>query len=238
MTPAFAYLQARLQAHHGQRLDEHGWRRLEMVMPFRLFLKNARETSLAPWLQTISENDEPSLLEQRLRETLHHELQDLCHWSPPQWQAAIRWTSHLWLLPAWQQRWRGQPLPPGVTLPDDPAMNALHSSWKNGTPLEEGWLWHWQGLWPQRNKQESRALHNLLRLLQQHRLLFAALPDAHAARQARLQLQQQLREQFRRAAGQPAAIFIYLALAALDWERLRGNLLLRALFHASAPEPH
>jgi hypothetical protein len=236
MTPAFAYLQARLQARHGQRLDEHGWHRLEMVMPYRLFLRNARETTLASWLQTVSEQDEPALLEQRLRETLQQTILDLGHWSPPPWQEAIRWTRHLWLLPAWQHRWRGEPLPPGLTLPDDAALQTLESAWRDGTPLLEGWLLHWQKLWPKQHNKESRTLEQLLLILQQHRQLFGALPDPNAARQARLLLQQKLREHFRRASGMPAAIFTYLALLALDWERLRGNLLVRALYHDSAEE--
>ncbi|MEO5363643.1 MAG: hypothetical protein H7838_08475 [Magnetococcus sp. DMHC-8] len=65
---------------------------------------------------------------------------------------------------------------------------------------------------------------------------FPALPDSGAARQARQRLQQQLRELFRRQIGQPAALFIHLALLALDFERLRGGLVLRALYHATAEE--
>ncbi|MBF0182905.1 MAG: V-type ATPase subunit [Magnetococcales bacterium] len=236
MTPAFAYLQTRLQAHHGQRLDEHGWRRLEMVMPYRLFLKNARETSLAPWLQTISESDPPALLEQRLRENLFHDIEALCHWSPPSWQAAIRWTMTLWLLPAWQHRWRGEPLPFGVTLVDSDPMIQLETAWRNGASLPEAWLTHWQTLCPTQQKHAARAMQQLLQRLQQHHQQFVALADASIAKQARLQLQQSLREQFRRAAGMPAAIFTYLALSALDWERLRGHLLLRALYHAADTE--
>ena len=43
-------------------------------------------------------------------------------------------------------------------------------------------------------------------------------------------LQARLAPWLRRAAAEPAAAFVHLALCALDLERLRGELLRRALF--------
>ena len=231
MTPAFAYLQARLQAHHGQRLNEQEWHRLETVIPYRLFLKNGRETSLAPWLQAIGDTDEPPVLEHRLREALGHTVAQVTGWAPPEWRPAITWTTHLWQLTAWRHLWEGNPLPPGLLLTETAGIALLKESWRAGTPLLEGWIQHWQRVWPTQQGKRQAALEALIPLLHNHANGFATLPEAAAARTARQQLQERLRGLFRRHAGQPAALFVHLALMALDFERLRGGLVWRALYH-------
>ncbi|MBF0401863.1 MAG: hypothetical protein HQL90_13985 [Magnetococcales bacterium] len=236
MTPAFAYLQSRLQAQYGQRLDEQGWRRLELVAPYRLFLKSARETTLAPWLLAISDEDNVAVLEHRLREALHHSVVRTALWCPGEWRAAVHWTSQLWLLPAWQQQWQGEPLPAGLVLADTATVAPLQQAWQAGTPLLTAWLTHWRSLWPPLAKTERNRLERLIQIFQTHADQFAELPDSNAARLARQQLQQRLAGLFRQQAGQPVALFVYLARMALDFERLRGGLLLRALYHANEGE--
>lgn len=235
MTPAFAYLQARLQAHHGQRLDESGWRRLEMVTPYGLFLKNARETSLAPWLRAIGDADPPPVMEHRLREAWQHTVETVARWAPAEWHPAITWTLSLWQLPAWRQHWQADPLPPGLLLTDLPGIATLEQAWRAGRSLREAWLLHWRSLWPQSGRR-ARSMEPLITTLQTHAGQFAALPDAATARNARQQLQHTLHGLFRRHGGEPVALFIHLALLALDFERLRGNLVLRALYHAADRE--
>jgi len=56
---------------------------------------------------------------------------------------------------------------------------------------------------------------------------FAALPVESAAG-ARERLAERVRRQLHDAAAQPAALFAYLLLVALDLERLRGELVLQA----------
>jgi hypothetical protein len=233
MTPAFAYLQARLQAHHGQRLDENGWRRLEMVTPYRLFLKNARETTLAPWLQSIGDADAPPLLEHRLWEGWQQSVDHLSRWAPTAWQPAIHWTTLLWHLPAWRQKWQETPLPPGLQLADSGGIATLEQAWRAGRSLREAWLSHWRSLWPGGTGRGTAPLEQLLKILQHHDDQFATLPDAAAARLARQQLQQQLQGLFRRHGGEPAALFLYLALLSMDFARLRGGLVWRALYHSA-----
>ena len=240
MTPAFAYLQARLQAHHGRRLDEDGWQHLERVNSYRLFLKNARDTALAPWLQAIGEANDPWVVEQRLWEALRLSVAQVTRWAPPEWHPAILWTIPLWQLPAWRHFWQGQPLPLGLLLADIDAnadgIVALQQAWRSGVPLLSAWLVYWRHLWPPQRGQQGDPLEQWIKIVQDHVALFAALPDATAARTARLALQQQLRGLFRRYSGQPAVLFVHLALMALDFERLRGDLVLRALYHATEGE--
>lgn len=237
MTPAFAYLQSRLQAHHGQRLDEQGWQRLERVISYRLFLKNARETSLAPWLQAISDGEsDVAVLEHRLREALRHSVTQTARWAPPPWQPAITWTIHLWQLPAWRHHWQHHPLPPGFLLADTAAVAPLEQAWASGTPLLEAWLTHWRHLWPATSKTERQHMEQLIHTLQTHADQFATLPDHTTACTARQQLQQRLSRLFRQWTAQPAALFIYLVRMALDFERLRGGLVQRALYHTTEGE--
>ncbi|MEO5339226.1 MAG: hypothetical protein H7837_01720 [Magnetococcus sp. MYC-9] len=238
MNGAFASLQSRLQFHHGRRLDENGWQRLERVVPYPLYLKSARETSLSPWLRAIGDADAPSVLEQRLREALLHNTAEVARWAPPAWRPAVTWTGQLWQLPAWQHLWRGEALPAGLLLTASAEIDRLEQSWRAGTPLLTAWLNRWRGLWPARKGHWAPPLEQLTALLYSHARQFQQLPDAEAARLARQRLQQRLHLLFRRHIGQPAALFVHLALMALDFERLRGGLLLRALYHhTSDTEP-
>jgi hypothetical protein len=73
----------------------------------------------------------------------------------------------------------------------------------------------------------------LARTVQAHVAAFAALP-AEATAASRERLGERVRRQLHDAAGQPAALFAYLLLVALDLERLRGEFVLRAAGRALA----
>ena len=91
----------------------------------------------------------------------------------------------------------------------------------------------WGDEWSRRVPRGSGAEHGPLadcaRLLIAHR---AALADSSASDgiSMRRALVARLSVLYRRATLDPAAAFIFLALSALDLERLRGELLRRALF--------
>jgi hypothetical protein len=94
-------------------------------------------------------------------------------------------------------------------------------------PLLELWCTRWQQRWPRCDDSEREALQRLLHSLRAHLEAFASLPPeiAHAARE---RLGERLRRQLHDAAARPTALFAYLALVALDVERLRGELVLQA----------
>jgi hypothetical protein len=94
-------------------------------------------------------------------------------------------------------------------------------------PLIDLWCAHWQRLWPTCSGEERDALQGLLRTVRSHLETFAALPVESAAG-ARERLAERVRRQLHDAAAQPAALFAYLLLVALDLERLRGELVLQA----------
>jgi hypothetical protein len=76
---------------------------------------------------------------------------------------------------------------------------------------------------------EATLLDELARVLRAHLAAFhdPAVRDGWPLRRA---LEARLTLLFRRAMLDPAAAFVFLALAALDLERLRGELVRRAAF--------
>jgi len=94
-------------------------------------------------------------------------------------------------------------------------------------PLLHAWEEQWQQRWPGSSDEERSALLLLARTVKAHLAAFATLP-LEAATGSRERLAERVRRQLHDAAGQPAALFAYLLLVALDLERLRGEFVLRA----------
>ena len=76
----------------------------------------------------------------------------------------------------------------------------------------------------------------MARTVRAHLAAFGSLPVEGAA-PAREHLAERVRRQLHDAAAQPAALFAYLVLVALDIERLRGEFALRATGRDFPPEP-
>lgn len=95
-------------------------------------------------------------------------------------------------------------------------------------PLLHAWQKQWQSRWPRCSGEQREALRALQRLVRSHVAAFAALP-LEATAPSRERLVERLRRFLRQAAAQPAALFAYLLLVALDVERLRGEFVLRAV---------
>ncbi len=94
-------------------------------------------------------------------------------------------------------------------------------------PLLQAWQAHWQQRWPACSEDQRAQLQRLARIVQAHLLAFASLPvDATAA--ARATLAERALRLLHDAPAQPASLFAYLLLVALDVERLRGEFVLRA----------
>lgn len=96
------------------------------------------------------------------------------------------------------------------------------------------WEREWRARWPACDEDARASLDRLVARVAAHLARFGALAeeDAPAARQ---KLAADVAALLRRSAAQPAALFAYLALVALDLERLRGEIVARAAFRA-APE--
>jgi len=246
VTAHFAYVQVRLQARHGARPDEAVWRHLQSTSDFANFLQLARNTSLRPWVQTLDPGQGSEAVEGELRRLFRRHVDEVAGWVRPAWRPAVRWVRHLPDLPALQYLFSGDPLPAWIQedpelkamgcLPVDARLDAIRQSdctvfyaaWQAGETLPDAWLARWQELWPKSARHDHRllALGNLLgeylRVLQ---------ADTGGSVQVRYDtLRSQLNSAFRRDSFKPAAVFIHLALTALELTRLRGELLVRQLF--------
>ncbi|GAB4467878.1 MAG: hypothetical protein OHK0044_08910 [Burkholderiaceae bacterium] len=96
------------------------------------------------------------------------------------------------------------------------------------------WEREWHARWPACDEEARTGLDRLAARIAAHVARFGtvAADDAPAARQ---RLAADVAARLRRFPAQPAALFAYLAIVALDLERLRGEILVRAAFRA-APE--
>ncbi len=152
---------------------------------------------------------------------------------PPRWMNA---DPHLSAYAAGDRNGRRTRLSSGTLAPLAAAAHETHAAPRRGRaprrsidlhPLLRAWLTQWQQRWPACSAEQRAGLLLLQRTVQAHLLAFASLP-AEATAAARERLGERLRRQLHDAAGQPAAPFAYLLLVALDLERLRGEIALRA----------
>lgn len=111
----------------------------------------------------------------------------------------------------------------------EPLARALRRLRTGGTlhRLLAAWEAQWRRLWPRVDDEARERLDAVVDLVRVHLLRFPSVPldDAAGARQS---LGARLATAVRRSATQPAALFAYLALFAVDLERLRGEFMLRA----------
>lgn len=238
--------QARLQSRHGQRAGEVAWQRLETAREFGALLEVARRTALRPWLVGIATPPVAHQIEAVLRMHWRKALAEIAAWMPVAWQPAVLWCAVLADLPVLQYLARGgEPLP---WMLDDAdyrplcvAATGQHAAVATGrfAPLAAGWsepaalarAWHiaWRRLVPQRARDAEDGLQQVTAALLAHGGAFGAAPPGSGALLRRA-LQSRLSLLLRRTTLEPAAVFIHIALCALDFERLRGELLRRALF--------
>lgn len=254
------FAHARIWARWGARPSEALWQRIETTRELAGVLELARGSSLARWLQGLEarvaphEPPGPHAIEYALRGAWRARVAEVAAWMPPAWAAALRWCIWLAELPLVQALARGAPAPAWaaadaalrVLLTPAAERAALRGDAADACALLDAaraapehtlaaWLAAWRARLP---AQAGRGmlLHELLPLVQAHAAALAApaLVDAWALRQA---LQARLALLLRRCVVEPGAAFVYLALAALELERLRGELVRRAAFAQRGPSP-
>jgi hypothetical protein len=109
------------------------------------------------------------------------------------------------------------------------SLKALLPAAKREQTLPARWYVHWRSLWPQASV-ERRALTTLSDIVKAHTAQLDRAAPQDGSAPYRRDLAQKIIRMFRRHAGTPVAVFCHLALVALDLERLRGDLVRRALF--------
>jgi hypothetical protein len=241
------YADARVHARHGERLDASQWRRIEVLRDFTPALELARTTALRPWLAGITAESSVEQIEGALRGHWRRVPDEVAGWMPARWRAAILWCAWLPDLPllqhlarggespswlhtddAWRELGEAPPSSRQAVLAGGPA-GALASAWPAPEAIGRSWLAAWRERLPARLGAAGSALDALVRLLLAHARAFA-LTTPTQGWSLRASLQAQLVQLLRRSAMQPALVFIHLALCALDLERLRAELLRRAIF--------
>lgn len=233
------YAQARMQARHGARPDEAVWQRLLGQDTLDAYLAAARATALAAWLAGIGERAGPHEIELALRLRWREAVLEVARWVPAEWANAVRWTVHLVDLPA--RAWLAGGAQAPAWMAKDPALAV--GPGEPGSPAGrpattlppaslDAWLAAWRQSWPEDD--DARLLARIAAGVEAHRRRFAELPVAAAA-EARRQLARDAAHWFRRGSLSPAAAFAYLLLQALDLERLRADLVVRAVREGAAP---
>lgn len=241
------YAQARLSARYGDRPDEVAWRRIEHVREFPALLDAARTSTLRSWTAGISTVSTPHQIDTQLRGHWRALVADVADWMPAKWQSATLWCAVVVDLPVVQHLARGGAALPWMNddavlrdfceresagfgaAPAEGILAPLAAVWSNPDRIGSMWRAEWQRRIPSRCTDDTTLLDELARTLERHLAAFhdGAVRDGWPLRRA---LQARLVLLFRRAILDPAAVFIFLALIALDLERLRGELLRRAAF--------
>ena len=241
------YAQARLAARYGARPDELAWRRIELLRAFPAVVDAARTSALRPWMGGIGLLSTTHDIERVLRGHWRDLVEEVGRWMPVAWVPAVRWCATLVDLPVVQHLARGGAMLPwmredGVyaelaeresagfgAAPAGGTLAPLSAAWADPDDIGALWLAEWR-----RRSSHAGGGDPALReaFVQALRLHFAAFrdPSVRDGWTLRRALQARLALLFRRATADPVAAFIFLALMALDLERLRAELLRRAAF--------
>lgn len=245
--PRWNYVQARLQARHGERPSEVDWRTLEAVKSLDHFIERSRATALRRFTEPISAAMSSHAIERLLRAAWRDYVAEVASWVEADWQPGLIWVAHVADLPALDAllrgsvpAWVGQEPALAEYAGDDIAQRivaleksplaALAPGANRAGTLAGRWSAHWRSLWPRGT--QAGALDELAAAVQSHveQLQRAAARETSAP--YRRAVAQKLTRLFRRHSAAPIAAFAHLALVALDLERLRGNLVRRRLFPA------
>jgi hypothetical protein len=191
-------------------------------------------------------NSDSHDIEHTLRAQWRREVGEVAVWMPDAWQPAVLWWSTWTDLPVLEYLARGEPLLPWMAR--DAVYRSLRSTSVSAedtgdagrlTPALRELMTHpgslllrWCEAWRTRmppGQSSTPFLLELYRTLDRHLASFAAQAagDGWPLRRA---LERRLAVLFRKALLEPAAAFVYLALTALDLERLRAELVQRAIF--------
>lgn len=241
------YAQARLSARYGERPDELAWRRLEHVRALPALLDLARASALSRWMAGFGAHSMPHEIDRTLRGHWRELVAEVAAWMPEDWQPAVRWCTTLVDLSVLQHLARGGELLPWMrddpvyaelaeresagfgAAPEGGALAPLAAAWGDADRIGSLWLAEWRRRIPQSRRSDSDLLAEVGRALGAHLGAFRdrAVRDGWPLRRT---LQARLVLLFRRAMLDPAAAFVFLALSALDLERLRGEVLRRVAF--------
>lgn len=249
----FGYLQARLQARHGQRPSSDDWRVVEASVDLRHFLDAVRATSLRRWVRAVSADSSALEIESVMRMAWRDAVEESASWPPGSWREALLWLRWLPDLPALTRLLSGQGTLPWMLL--DPVIRPLAFEQPEAfldalkqspmapmagalgahADVARAWFAVWQQLLP--STAPSGVLAELAELraaVNEHLQAMAEAEVETDGQVLRAQLAQRFTRLFRRGAGTITALLAFLGLESLELQRIRANLLTRRLLRPVA----
>ena len=240
------YALVRVQAQYGRRPDTNEWRRLEASHDLGQYLEAARSSLFDPWVSSLDRSRDVHVIERTLRVAWRSYVRRVAGWHPRRWQPWLTWLEWLptlglmgrvehagqapvWLLadPILGTVVQGVPAERAAVIKGT-ALAAFEPAIAGRVPLADLWLRRWRERRPSVDTFTEQLLAAVGRAVQEHaRMLAVEGADAGALREG---LRERLNRLFRAAAGTVVATLCHLALMALDFERLRGGIVNRALF--------
>jgi len=240
------YALARVQSQYGRRLTASDWRRLETSHDLGQYLSSARSTIFAGWVSSLDRHRDAHAIERSLRSAWRRYVRAVAAWHPRRWQPWLAWLEWLPSLALLARLARAEPVPAWPAA--DPALGSAARGSLNERldalktaglevfepaiagrrALGELWLAHWRQLPPRADLHTEQLLASTRKTLENHALRIAEQGADGAM--LREQLRERLTQLFRASAGTAVATLCHLSLMALDFERLRGGLVTRALF--------
>jgi hypothetical protein len=198
------YASARMQARLSRRPSEGTWAAIEEARGIVPVLDAARGTSLERLLQLLPPQADLPAVDLAARTAWSRTVAEAASWMPPEWGPGFAWCD-VAAVPAPREE-------PNPTL-----LPSLASP-------------EWRRRWPDGG--DDPGLEELAKLVADHLARFRiALP--HEANALRRRFEERLLALLRRRPVQAAAAFAWLSLAALDLERLRGEIERRIAFPAA-----
>lgn len=245
---AIAYAQTRVQSRYGERANAAVWAKLHHIHDLGSYLQTAQQTALRHWVLGLSTSHSSHDIELALRQKYRRHVDEVASWMPTDWQKPLRWIKRLVDLPILQYLAEGgKPLgwmksDPDIKafIVDDPLLRLqaiqqagnriLVGNWQQTGSILSGWLSQWNSMCP-KSRYSSQRLQPLEKLLheqmhQQENRHEVPQPGDYES------ILYQLRLIFRRSAFQPAAVFAYLAIVAVDLHRIRSDLMQRLYFQS------
>jgi hypothetical protein len=194
------YALARMQARLARRPSEGTWAAIEEARSLVPINDAARGTSLERLLQALPPDPGLPDVDKAARTAWTRTVNEAASWMPPEWAAALAWCDSAKASPDGEA--------PNPTLLPSLAHPAWRRRWPGGS---------------------DAGLEELARRVGGHlaRFRIAAPHEANALRRG---FEERLLAIFRRRPVQAAAAFAWLAIAALDLERLRGEIERRLAF--------
>lgn len=240
---------ARLHARLARRPPAAAWRGIARSRETIPVLDLIRGTTLAPLAAPLAAAPDLHALDRVARDSWRAMLDETRRWMPPEWDRAIAWCGSLACVPALAHLALAGRAPAWMATDPDLAPVARVSpeeraaaiaagplapfapAWPEPGRLPGAWLAEWRRRVP-RGEMAGTPLAELTALVAAH---LAALADPGALARGDEAFDEALTRRLRRHPLEPAAVFAWLALGALDIRRLRGEMARRIALPLARP---